>query len=499
MARLSLAQQLAQLEDTAPVDFDPESLNPNGTEEGGREVDLAAAREHYMDVGPSTLRKMADSIADPKYDGVRTSRKTLAEQDELSGEDNEEDEDQREGEGQDDDESSEEEFQGFGIEGPWSGEEDEDEDEDEESEGSEEEEYIQPPPKSKPAADTTSAKRSAPEAEEPSGDLTSTLKTAREADRRKGKAVAKQIALWDGLLDSRIRLQKAVLATNKLPEPSAIKAFQDVPECADALLKLSEEALGLADDLFQLQERLFSSASVTPPPRKRRRTEEEASLATASEGLVESSKSSAAFEQAYHPQLVQNLAKWSSKIQAVAPSVLLPSNKGTFSKGKQNLKSAVQLVDEALLDHSKLLSRTQLPPGTRIGSEAAEDSQGKEETELFDDNDFYQKMLRAIIDSRGDGKGTSEDWLAIQKQKKAKKNVDTKASKGRKIRYDVHEKIQNFMVPVPVTGAWHDEQIDELFSSLLGKGFENVAASGDGMEVEDQPLTTVPSGFRVFG
>ena len=134
---------------------------------------------------------------------------------------------------------------------------------------------------------------------------------------------------------------------------------------------------------------------------------------------------------------MQTLTKWSAKIQAVAPSVLLPSNKGTFSKGKQNLKSAVQLVDEILLDHGKLLSRTQLRrgPGGRLGRDPIEDSQNvKEEAELFDDTDFYQKMLRAIIDSRGDGKGSSDDWLAIQKQKKAKKSVDTKASKGRKLR-----------------------------------------------------------------
>ncbi len=32
----------------------------------------------------------------------------------------------------------------------------------------------------------------------------------------------------------------------------------------------------------------------------------------------------------------------------------------------------------------------------------------------------------------------------------------------------MHEKIQNFAVPVPLEQAWHDEQIDELFSSLLG-------------------------------
>ncbi|KAJ2934808.1 hypothetical protein H1R20_g2220, partial [Candolleomyces eurysporus] len=52
MTRLSLAEQLAQLEDTAPVDFDTESLNPDGAADEERgERDLAAAREHYLDVG----------------------------------------------------------------------------------------------------------------------------------------------------------------------------------------------------------------------------------------------------------------------------------------------------------------------------------------------------------------------------------------------------------------------------------------------------------------
>lgn len=47
------------------------------------------------------------------------------------------------------------------------------------------------------------------------------------------------------------------------------------------------------------------------------------------------------------------------------------------------------------------------------------------------------------------------------------------------------------MVPVPVVGAWHEEQIDELFASLLGKGF-GVSATEDGEDV-------TAGGFRVFG
>lgn len=118
----------------------------------------------------------------------------------------------------------------------------------------------------------------------------------------------------------------------------------------------------------------------------------------------------------------------------MAPSVLLPSNRNAFSKNSQQVKSAVQLVDEALLDHPRLLAKTRILRGKAKN----ETSDGKEEDpEVFDDTDFYQQMLRDVIESRGDGAGGADDWMVLQREKKAKKKVDTKASKGRKLRYVV--------------------------------------------------------------
>lgn len=64
----------------------------------------------------------------------------------------------------------------------------------------------------------------------------------------------------------------------------------------------------------------------------------------------------------------------------------------------------------------------------------------------------------------------------------------------------MHEKLQNFMVPVPVNGTWHEEQIDELFSSLLGKGFERSARDDPSSgEVDAVLADSVKSGFKIFG
>lgn len=64
------------------------------------------------------------------------------------------------------------------------------------------------------------------------------------------------------------------------------------------------------------------------------------------------------------------------------------------------------------------------------------------------------------------------------------------------------------MVPVPVQGGWHEEQIDELFASILGKGFEGAAgidevAGTDGdvdaaNRLEDELKLALTGGFRVF-
>jgi protein AATF/BFR2 len=98
----------------------------------------------------------------------------------------------------------------------------------------------------------------------------------------------------------------------------------------------------------------------------------------------------------------------------------------------------VQLVDEILqrADYDKLLARTRVKrgKGVRVGKDG-EEREDDVDVEMFDDTDFYQQLLRDVIDARGNGSGGgTDDWMVIQKQKKAKKKVDTKASKGRKLR-----------------------------------------------------------------
>ncbi|KAG6890980.1 hypothetical protein C0992_011739 [Termitomyces sp. T32_za158] len=272
------------------VDFDIEDVHARDVDgEHGMSVD-PAAREHYLDVGPSLLRKQYDSVSDLKYDGVKTTRKQL----EYESDDDASDESEGAGLEEDDQSSA----VGDGQKGDW---EEEEEEREQEREGDEkkrkegEDETDEEGDNNEEAPITlkkSTLGNGSAEKHEHAEDISSELSKKREADRKKGKAVSRQIvrpdsppplrrltsffpvkAFWDTLLDARIRLQKAVTSANLLPLPLILKEQLEVPECQEALNKLLKESAALSEDLFQLQERLLTNDSISPPPRKRRKLE----------------------------------------------------------------------------------------------------------------------------------------------------------------------------------------------------------------------------------
>jgi Apoptosis-antagonizing transcription factor, C-terminal len=149
----------------------------------------------------------------------------------------------------------------------------------------------------------------------------------------------------------------------------------------------------------------------------------------------------------YHAHLTRTLEKWSAKVAAVAPSALLPASRKRFSlmgSTKETVKGVGTQIEDMLQgEWPALLSRTRLKrcSGPRVTREAGGENDGfEEDEEIFDDTDFYQQLLRDVIDSKGRGSGQLTDWSANQKQKKSRKVVDTRASKGRKLRFVVFSK-----------------------------------------------------------
>nr|XP_051201799.1 protein bfr2-like [Lolium perenne] len=70
--------------------------------------------------------------------------------------------------------------------------------------------------------------------------------------------------------------------------------------------------------------------------------------------------------------------------------------------------------------------------------------------QLIDDSEFYHILLKDFLESC-DGASESAFYALRKKQHKKRKLIDRRASKSRKIRYNVHEKLANLMAPVPIT------------------------------------------------
>ncbi|NWU95915.1 AATF protein, partial [Upupa epops] len=97
----------------------------------------------------------------------------------------------------------------------------EEEDADEGDDGSVEEESDEEEIRSEPPGDVTEAK-----AKEDDGGIMTFSKGQESDEVERGKAVRNQLALWDQLLEGRIKMQKALVTANRLPQPDTYPTFK---------------------------------------------------------------------------------------------------------------------------------------------------------------------------------------------------------------------------------------------------------------------------------
>ncbi|KAM4739101.1 protein AATF [Anableps anableps] len=320
----------------------------------------------------------------------------------------------------------------------------------------------------------------------------------------KGKAVKNQLALWDQLLEGRIKIQKALVTANQLPQPPGFPEFKrrGGAEYVGALKNTHKALKALQRSLLELHDQLLyqspDTRSIALGKPQAGREEEEIN----SDGDEEEQEGSAPKRKldmaeypefmakrfaAFEPYRNATLQKWHDKTRLTTGK----SSKG-FGAFERNILTQVEQV---LMDKERLLRRTQTRRSEYrvLGKEEASANSVPEEGEVaehhpkanvhlkdpdedvFDDDDFYHQLLRELIERKtsvsdpNDQVAMGRQWLAIQKlRSKLKKKVDTKASKGRKVRFHVHSKLVNFMAPVDHS-SMSDEARSELYRGLFGQ------------------------------
>ncbi|WFD17953.1 rRNA-processing protein bfr2 [Malassezia caprae] len=522
MARLNLDELLKVAPEsmcselTSAVDPDneydapPSSSDGESTSDG--EADEVNSRRHYVDVGPSEMRRRArltesDKLEQPKYKGTRVSRRDMFEdeldseedsmsdaQDEEDYEDaeeeevgNEEDEDENEGEDEDEDEDE--------------GEEDEGEDaQDDEEE--EEKDRVQERPSRRSSADKNHAPHASSEVqalpytaatlasqEQESRTLMQQLQERRTQDAKKGRHVQKQIRNWEKALRLRIALQKVISAIARLPPPNMmtdyIAAAPGTEEDVDASAAELED---MAQTLLNVRLHLWKQ-NIPALADELDSVNTEASSAKALFDL----------EACIEPQRRTLLSRWSSKI-AAAPDSRSASASSRLQLRAMN-QSVVEQMDQALAGDGmdRLVDRTRVWRGdetARLGvSQPVSETESRPtDVNVFDDSDFYAQLLRDLIDNASIVEaGISATASDVLQSRKRKRNVDVRASKGRRIRYEVIEKVQNFMPPIPRV-TWDDTQAERLFARLA-----SVVPQGKAAEPPADEDVPIDDEFRLLG
>lgn len=296
--------------------------------------------------------------------------------------------------------------------------------------------------------------------------VSASLSEGQQKDIAKGNAIRHQRKAFDALLNVRIRLQKSLVAINTLPiavqgsenqQASGDDEGEEPYEAAEAA------ALKLWNAIDSFRSNLPGVAASSSKKRKR----SEATAETSSKKIW---KSIEAAEQRAAPRRRAVLQNWSQKANNIRTVDRSSSRK--FSSAVE--KTLVARLDEEMEAPERLVKRTRTP---RSCAPAQVVRKVNEDTRIYDDADFYQLLLKELVDQRtadtsaggvGGSSAAATIRFAAVKEARAKKHVDTKASKGRKMRFNVHDKLQNFMAPEDRRG-WEQSAIDRLFGTLFGQ------------------------------
>ncbi|XP_063702675.1 protein Aatf [Culicoides brevitarsis] len=441
----------------------------------------------YEDAGKSIIsefrkRNAAVDLAktDKKYQGEVVSRADL---DKFMDSSEEEDD-----EGSDDDgkyatdTDDDEELNENDSEEEENEEEEEENDENEEDESQEEEENS--------------------EEEELKVDTSQILRPEAQGEKiRQGKAVKVQLQLWEKMLEMRIKSQKLLSLANSLPFGDVFDKLSSNEEFSEAISSTTDRLLTLLDKNRELQRTLVkqfpeSKEISTEKASRKRKLKPNDTLEAKRAHLDSLWDDINQFTTNYTPYRNSVIQKWHDRTKIAA---------NVKSLKNMESQSIVQKIDNILLNRNELIRKTQIyrggyeivghpleQPSIDVAAQNSEIPADDEATtqndpfgipvkkdtnvyvsEIYDDSDFYHQLLRELIEFKTSTSSNPQELEQKyqelhQLRNKMKKTVDTRASKGRKIRYVVHNKLVNFMAPV-ASDSWTEEAKTELYNSLFDK------------------------------
>ncbi|KAI3414907.1 uncharacterized protein J3R85_015709 [Psidium guajava] len=303
-------------------------------------------------------------------------------------------------------------------------------------------------------------------------DILKNLKRHKDEDLLKGQAVQNQKALWDKTLELRFLLQKAFSSSNRLPQEPVRSSFCKLDAnvnkaYADALMS-TKETLG---SILELQEALLENNPAIAHSAEGNSAQ--------SKGHLEDYKSNNGHTDDEWSQISQmhrrmahfrdkSVDKWHRKTQVTTGAAAMKNKLHAFN---QNISEQVSTY---MRDPSRMVKQMQQRRSTvgifgsvpeHVDNINKEEANAEGDSELLDDAEFYQHLLKEFFETIDPTSSEAAFYALRRLQSKKRKIVDRRASKSRKIRYNVHEKIVNFMAPQAMNIP---PMAPKLFENLFG-------------------------------
>ena len=332
-----------------------------------------------------------------------------------------------------------------------------------------------PRPEKKPAMDRDRAALRALVLSSDSAAVTSSISAAVAADAKKGQAIKRQQNVYDRLLDARIKLQRGLTAANTLTVPLAEE--QVLNDNDNAVRDAEEAALNLWNTIISMRHGIIEHQASSANDEDSAKTKTKRMAPTPAKRTTPVAELVRVGDSISLPQLAHHRAvldKWSSRVRSSNPSLvsakIRPSQRIGINDSSINDSSVSQVIDAYLSTQKGRLVEQSLSYSLTPQNAANNDDNGNVNNDnaesrsvhriIYNDTPFYHTLLRDLISSRTHSSSTSSNAMAstnlfsatnnlqsslVDNQAKKHRPVDTKASKGRKIRYNVHEKLENFM------------------------------------------------------
>lgn len=299
-----------------------------------------------------------------------------------------------------------------------------------------------------------------------------------DSEIKRAKSIVNAMKLNIGLVGLLIKINQLKDLANKTVFPSAAENSKEVIESAK---KLKSSLLSTFNHLESIV-RESQGGSKPKGLLGKRSSDSDASCTGSSlnkrivslygNGILDSSNDS----QSLHEKMMEWTDSWYNRLNLLGSS----DNMASSLSSKLLLKNKLKLVNQTPYQYvakmtenmEEMLSRSRGPNG---------------DENVFENKEFFLDLLRenAVLSDLKGGENGEELGvpLKILKQReleregREKKEVERRASKGRKIRYHEHGKLVNFLVPIQ-----NEEELlgrNEILENLFGKlGQRAIAKNG---------------------